>query len=82
MNTKITTLQARLGQLQGDAHAGAESALTEMRARRDAFQETLKKEGESAQSTLATAKASLESHLSAFNASAKKALPHGDDGAK
>jgi hypothetical protein len=82
MDAKVATLQGKVGQLHGDARVKAESALSAMRTSRDAFQETLKKEGEAAQGTMTQAKASLETHLSAFKESAKKAMSHTDAGAK
>jgi hypothetical protein len=82
MNAKIATLESKLGQLHGDARTRAESALSEMRTKRDAFQETLKKDGTSAQADLSQAKAALDTHLSAFEASAKQALSHTGSGSR
>jgi hypothetical protein len=82
MDAKVATVEGKLGQLHGDAHAKAESALSEMRASRTAFQATLKKEGEAVEANMAHAKATLDTHLSDFRASAKKALSHTGEGSK
>lgn len=82
MDGKIASLQSKLGQLNGDARTKVESALAAMRNSRDAFQQALRKAGESAQDNSAHAKASLDAHLSEFKASAKKAFSHADDSTK
>ena len=82
MDEKIAAVQAKLSQLPGEARAKAESALAAMRKSRDAFQQALKKAGESIQDSSSQVKASLEAHLNDFKESAKKALPHSHEGAE
>ena len=91
MDARVATLQGKVGQLQGDARTKAESALADMRARRDAFQETIKKEEksrkeekeeESAKAAMTHAKAELETHVKAFEASAQKVLSHTGGGTR
>lgn len=82
MDAKIAAVQSKLSGLSGEARAKAENGLAAMRRSRDAFQQVLKKAGESVQDGSSQAKASLETHLSEFKESAKKALPHSNDSAK
>jgi hypothetical protein len=69
MDANLAVLESNAGKLQGDARARAESALAEMRAKRDAFQAILEKEGKTGQAAQAHTKTALEAGWSAFQAS-------------
>jgi ElaB/YqjD/DUF883 family membrane-anchored ribosome-binding protein len=72
MDATLAQWESKAAELQGDVRAKAESALTEMRARRDAFRETLKKEAEMSEAEWNRAKAAREADWKAFEASARK----------
>ena len=72
MDATLALFESKVGELQGDARAKAERALADMRAKRDAFRETIKKEGEMSEADWNRAKAALETDWSAFEASVQK----------
>ncbi len=72
MDATLALFESKVGTFQGDARAKAENALAEMRAKRDAFRETIKKEGEMSEADWTRAKAALETDWSAFEASVQK----------
>jgi hypothetical protein len=72
MDATLALFESKVGELQGDARAKAEGALADMRAKRDAFRETIKKEGEMSEADWTRAKATLETDWSAFEASVQK----------
>jgi hypothetical protein len=78
MDAKVAVLESNVSKLTGDARVKAETALADVRTKRDAFAVMVKKEGESAGPALTSSRAELESHVSAFEASAKKAMPQAD----
>lgn len=69
MDAALALFEGEVGEVQGNARAKAESALADMRAQRDAFRETIKKEKETGEADWTRAKASLETTWSAFEAS-------------
>lgn len=72
MDVTLALFESKVGELQGDARAKAERALADMRVKRDAFRETIKKEAEMSEADWNRAKASLETDWSAFEASVQK----------
>ena len=72
MDATLALFESRVGELQGDARAKAERALADMRAKRDAFRETIKKEKEMSEADWTRSKATLENDWSAFEASVQK----------
>jgi hypothetical protein len=72
MDATLALFESKVGELQGDAHAKAESALADMRAKRDAFRETIKKEKEMSETDWTRAKAKLEADWNAFEVSVQK----------
>jgi hypothetical protein len=72
MDATLALFESKVGELQGDARAKAERALADMRAKRDAFRETIKKEAEMSEADWNRAKASLETDWNAFEASVQK----------
>jgi hypothetical protein len=72
MDATLALFENKVGELQGDARIKAERALADMRAKRDAFRETIKKEKEMSEADWNSAKASLETDWSAFEASVQK----------
>jgi hypothetical protein len=72
MDATLALFESKVGTFQGDARAKAESALTDMRAKRDAFRETIRKEGEMTEADWTRAKVALEADWGAFEASVQK----------
>jgi hypothetical protein len=72
MDATLALFESKVGALQGDARVKAERAIADMRAKRDAFRETIKKEGEMSEADWNRAKKSLETDWSAFEASVQK----------
>lgn len=72
VDATFALFESKVGELQGDARAKAERALADMRVKRDAFRETIKKEGEMSEADWTRAKAALETDWSAFEASVQK----------
>jgi hypothetical protein len=72
MDATLALFESKVGELQGDARAKAESALADMRAKRDAFRETIKKEAEMSEADWTRAKAVMEADWNAFEASVQK----------
>ena len=72
MDATLALFESKVGELQGDARAKAERALADMRVKRDAFRETIKKETEMSEADWNRAKASLETDWSAFEASVQQ----------
>ena len=60
MDATLASFESKVGQLRGDVRAKAESTLADMRARGDAFRETIKKEREANEAAWARVKAALE----------------------
>ncbi|MGC1456448.1 MAG: hypothetical protein WA946_14790 [Nitrospirota bacterium] len=72
MDATLALFESKVSELQGDARANAERALADMRAKRDAFRETIKKEGEMSEADWNRAKALLETDWNAFEASVQR----------
>jgi hypothetical protein len=70
MDATLAALERNAGTLQGEARAKADGALADMRAKRDAFQATIEKDGEAGKAAQARTRAALEAGWSAFQASA------------
>ena len=69
MDATLASLEGKAGELQADARAKAERALTEIRNRRDKFQQIVEKQREANEATWVATKATLESDWNAFEAS-------------
>jgi hypothetical protein len=69
MDATLAALESNAGKLRGDARANAENELANMRAKRDAFRETLEKDGEAGKASQARTRVALEAGWSAFQAS-------------
>lgn len=72
IDSELALFEGKVGEVQGDARAKAESALADMRAQRDVFRETIKKEKEMGEADWTRAKAALENDWSAFEASVQQ----------
>ena len=72
MDATLALFESKVGELQGDARAKAERALADMRARRDTFRETIKKEKEMSEADWTRAKAVMDADWNAFEASDQK----------
>jgi hypothetical protein len=72
MDATLALFESKVGELKGDARAKAERALADMRAKRDAFRETIKKEGEMSEAEWTRAKTALEADWSSFEASVQQ----------
>jgi hypothetical protein len=72
IDAALAQFEAKVGELQGNARAKADSALTDMRAQRDAFRETIKKDKEMDDAEWARAKSALETSWIAFEASVQE----------
>jgi ElaB/YqjD/DUF883 family membrane-anchored ribosome-binding protein len=72
MDATLASFESKVGQLRGELRAKAESTLADMRARGDAFRETIKKEREANEAAWARVKAALEADWNAFEASVQK----------
>ena len=72
MDAALALFEGKVGELQGNARAKAESTLADMRAQRDAFRETIKKEKDMGEADWTRAKAALETDWSAFEASVRE----------
>ncbi len=72
MDATLALFESKVGELQGDARAKAERALADMRAKRDAFRETIKKEGEMSEADWTRAKTAVETDWSSFEASVQQ----------
>ena len=71
MDATLALFEREVGEVQGDARATAEEALADMRAKRDAFREAIRKEEEMSEADWNRATAALEHDWSAFEASVK-----------
>ena len=72
IDATLASWEAEAAKLRGEARAKAENALANMRAKRDAFRETIQKETEQIESDWNRAKAAREADWKAFEASAQK----------
>src|SRR4029453_5232164 len=72
MDATLALLEGTAGKLQADARAKADLALTEIRNRRDEFQQIIEKQREAGEATWVAVKATLERDWKAFEASVKK----------
>jgi len=72
IDAALALFESQVGELQGNARAKAESALADMRAQRDVFRDTIKKERAIGEADWTRAKAVLETDWSAFEASVQK----------
>ena len=69
MDATLASLEGKAGELQADARAGAERALTEIRNQRDNYKRIIDNQKEATEATWIATKATLESDWKAFEAS-------------
>ena len=72
IDATLTAWEAAVAKLQGEARAKAETALANMRAKRDAFRETIRKESEQIETDWNREKAAREADWKSFETSAQK----------
>ena len=72
MDATLASLEGTAGKLRADARAKADLALTEIRNRRDDFQQIIEKQREAGEATWVAVKATLERDWKAFEASVQK----------
>ena len=72
IDATLASWEGEIAKLRGEARAKAESALANMRAKRDAFRETIQQETEQIEADWNRAKTARETDWKAFEASAQK----------
>ena len=72
IDATLTAWEAAVAKLQGDAKTKAETALANMRAKRDAFRETIRKDTEQIETDWNREKAVRDADWKSFEASAQK----------
>ncbi len=72
MEAVLTSLEGKTGEMQAGARDKADKALAALRASRDVFRDTIKKQTEANESAWTSAKAKLEPEWNAFEADVKK----------
>ena len=79
MDATLASLEGKAGELQADARARAERALTEIRSRRDNYKKIIDKQKEANEATWVATKATLESDWNAFEASVQSYVDAADE---
>ena len=72
IDATLTSLEGRVSEVQSDIHAKVNRILADLREKRDAFRDTIKKEAESDEAAWMHAKARLEKDWIAFEAEVQK----------
>ncbi len=72
MDAVLASLESKAAQVATESRAAAEKTLTDLRARRDAFFDDMKKEAEASEATWMQAKARLEAEWDGFETEVKK----------
>jgi hypothetical protein len=72
IDATLASLESKAGEVQADARLKANQVLADLRDRRDAFQDTIKKLAESNEAAWVRAKARLENEWTAFDAGVQK----------
>ena len=72
MDAVLTSLQSRATQVSAESRAAADQLVADLRSKRDAFQNDLRRQAEAGEAAWAQSRAKLESDGSAFQADVKK----------
>lgn len=72
IDATLASLESKAGEVQADARATANQVLADLREKRDAFRDTIKKQAESNEAAWIGAKARLETDWTAFEADVQK----------
>jgi hypothetical protein len=72
MDAVLTSMQNRASQVTGESRAAADRLVSDLRSRRDAFQNNMRQQAEAGEAAWVQARAKLESDWSAFQADVKK----------
>ena len=72
MDAVLTSLQSRATQVSAESRAAADQLVADLRSKRDAFQNDLKRQAEAGEAAWAQSRAKLETDWSAFQADVKK----------
>jgi ElaB/YqjD/DUF883 family membrane-anchored ribosome-binding protein len=72
MDATLTSFESKAGELQADAQARADKALTDLRLKRDAFRKTIRKEKDAGEAAWARTQALLKADWQAFETNVQK----------
>jgi hypothetical protein len=72
MDATLTAFESKAGELQADVRARAERALADLRMKRDAFRETIRKEKDAGEAAWARTEALLKADWQAFETNVQK----------
>jgi len=72
MDAVLTSLQSRAAQVSAESRAAADQLVADLRSKRDAFQNDLRRQAEAGEAAWAQSRAKLESDWNAFQADVKK----------